>query len=118
MAGFAILIDWIVFDTFSCWGPSRRALCGAMLKLIASAFFSVQPFSDMAGYLNAVPAPKGAAGATPGGDYASAHGVPWSNFVGIWFFHAGNCVDAIGTIPLFDRSAGLLANLPVVGEPS
>ena len=25
-AGFAILIDWIVFDTFEAWGKSRRAL--------------------------------------------------------------------------------------------
>ena len=27
--GFAVLIDWIVFDTFDEWGKSRRALIGA-----------------------------------------------------------------------------------------
>ena len=38
--GFALLIDWIVFDTFPVWGTSRRALIGATLKLIASVFFN------------------------------------------------------------------------------
>ena len=44
-AGFAVLIDWIVFDTFSVWGFSRRALCGATLKLIAAVIFNIQPWS-------------------------------------------------------------------------
>ena len=44
-AGFAVLIDWIVFDTFTVWGFSRRALCGATLKLIAAVIFNIQPWS-------------------------------------------------------------------------
>jgi hypothetical protein len=39
-------------------------------------------------------------------------GVPWSNFVGIWFFHSGNTIDALG------MASGLgfkQANLPSVG---
>ena len=106
--GFAILIDWIVFDTFDAWGPSRRALIGATLKLIASAFFCVQPFSDMAGYLNHVAARTDF--------YPASFGVPWSNFVGILFFHCGNVVDAAGMLPLFDASRPCAGtNLPVVG---
>ena len=122
--GFAILIDWIVFDTFSAWGPSRRALIGATLKLIASAFFCVEPFSDMAGYLDAVPAPMGnssssntssSSGATTT-DYPLPSGVPWSNFVGILFFHIGNVIDFLGMLPLFDCSRPCSgANLPVLG---
>lgn len=114
--GFSLLIDWLVFDTFDAWGPSRRALVGATLKLIASAFFCVEPFSDMAGYLNAVPAPPSNASLGAAAHYPAAFGVPWSNFVGILFFHAGNCIDALGMLPLFNWSkpcAG--ANLPVVG---
>jgi hypothetical protein len=88
-AGFAVLIDWIVFDTFSAWGPSRRALIGATLKLMASAFFCVEPFSDIAGYLDAVPMPNGTAAASATLLYPRANGVPWSNFVGILFFHTG-----------------------------
>ena len=108
--GFTILIDWIVFDTFDAWGPSRRALTGATLKLIASAFFCVEPFSDMAGYLNSVP--KSATET-----YGPAFGVPWSNFVGILFFHVGNCIDAVGMLPLFNKAAPCSgANWPVIGN--
>jgi len=43
-------------------------------------------------------------------------GVPWSNFVGIVFFHAGNCIDAVGMATMFDSSAPFShANLPVLG---
>lgn len=100
--GFAILIDWIVFDTYPVWGPSRRALVGATLKLIASAFFCVQPFSAVFKYApEQLPA-----------------GVPWANFVGILFFHSGNCVDALGTLlsGLFNKAEPFsLGNLPVYG---
>lgn len=115
-AGFAVLIDWIVFDTFSAWGPSRRALIGATLKLMASAFFCVEPFSDIAGYLDAVPMPNGTAAASATLLYPRANGVPWSNFVGILFFHTGNVIDAIGMAPLFNCAAPLSGgNLPVLG---
>ena len=36
-----------------------------------------------------------------------AAGVPWSNFVGILFFHTGNCIDAVGMAPLFDTAKPL-----------
>jgi len=117
-AGFAMLIDWIVFDTFSAWGPSRRALIGATLKLIASAFFCVEPFSDIAGYLDSVPmpVPNATAAAAATLYYPAAFGVPWSNFVGILFFHTGNVVDAIGMAPLFNCASPFSgANLPVYG---
>lgn len=99
--GFALLIDWLVFHTFPVWGPSRRALTGATLKLIASVLFNIQPWSGLSslGYWRDSPI-----------------GCPWSNFVGIVFFHAGNCVDAIGMSPMLDRSTLLQhANLPVFG---
>jgi hypothetical protein len=99
--GFVLLIEWIVFETFVVWGPSRRALIGAALKLIASTFFCVQPFSDSLGYLNNL--------------HPSSAGVPWSNFVGILFFHIGNTVDALGMTQLFSSNASLVANLPVIG---
>ena len=43
--GFALLIEWLVFRSFAAYGPSRRALVGATLKLIAAVLFCVQPFS-------------------------------------------------------------------------
>lgn len=98
--GFVLLVDWIVFHTFPVFGPSRRALCGATLKLVASVFFCVQPWSGLVdkGY--------GQVGV----------GVPWSNFVGIVFFHTGNCVDAVGMASLFNRKEPFSwANLPVWG---
>jgi len=96
--GFALLIDWIVFSTFPVWGPSRRALIGATLKLIASAFFCVEPFSDLAGYLQSVHV---------------IGGVPWSNLVGICFFHSGNVIDAIGMFPMITWSNfASLGNVP------
>ena len=114
--GFTLLIDWIVWDTFPVWGFSRRALAGATLKLIASAFFCVEPLSDMSGYLNAVPRPHNTSDPTAPPDYPPAAGVPWSNFVGIVFFHTGNCVDAVGMAPLFNRARPCSgANLPVFG---
>lgn len=94
--GFVLLIDWIVFDTFPVYGPSRRALVGATLKLIASVFFCIQPFSEYAHYRD--------------------FGVPWANFVGIIFFHTGNVIDAIGMAGLFNCKVVLsAANLPVCG---
>ena len=95
--GFALLIDWTVFSTFPVWGFSRQALAGATLKLIASVLFCIQPFSYLAGFdpLNA--------------------GNPWSNFVGICFFHAGNMLNAICMCPMIDCSAPLLANAPPIG---
>jgi len=86
--GFALLIDWIVFHTFPVFGPSRRALTGAILKLIAAAFFNVQPWSQIIDDKYGLP----------------EVGVPWSNFVGIVFFHAGNCIDAVGMYPMFDKT--------------
>ena len=104
--GFAVLIDWIVFDTFDEWGKSRRALIGATLKLIASAFFCVHPISSVIGYLSGV-APVGG---------PPLVGVPWSDLVGILFFHSGNCIDTVGMLPLFDtRKPFSTANLPVYG---
>ena len=119
-AGFTLLIDWIVFDTFPAWGASRRPLIGATLKLLASSFFCVEPFSDMAGYLNAVPAPNatssGIGVASSATMYPRANGVPWSNFVGILFFHLGNCIDAVGMAPLLNLAKLFsYANWPVLG---
>ena len=99
--GFVLLIDWIVFETFPVWGPSRRPLIGATLKLIASVFFNVQPFSWLVD-----------------SDYGEQGlGVPWTNFIGIVFFHTGNCIDAIGMAPMFDMNGPFLShgNLPVLG---
>ena len=84
-----MLIDWIVFDTFSVWGFSRRALCGATLKLIAAVIFNIQPWSLLLDGDNPQLVPN--------------FGVPWCDFLGIAFFHLGNCVDAIGVVSLFDR---------------
>lgn len=103
--GFAILIDWLVFDTFPVWGASRRALLGATLKLIASVCFTIQPASAAFGYL------QDAKGPCP-----SPAGVPWSNFLGILFFHTGNCIDAIGSLPMLDVGhLCSMGNLPVYG---
>ena len=46
-AGFALLIDWLVFHIFPAFGGSRRALTGATLKLIASVLFTIQPFGGL-----------------------------------------------------------------------
>ena len=43
--GFSLLIEWLVFHSFASQGPSRRALVGATLKLLASVLLCVQPFS-------------------------------------------------------------------------
>jgi len=45
VAGFTLLINWIVFSTFPVWGFDKRALTGATIKLIASCFFNIQPWS-------------------------------------------------------------------------
>jgi len=95
--GFALLIDWIVFSTFPVWGFDRQALAGAILKLIASVLFCIQPMSYVSGYL------------------PESLGTPWSNFVGICFFHAGNMINAIGMLKLIDTRAPLLANAPSIG---
>ena len=42
---FSLLIEWLVFHSFASQGPSRRALVGATLKLLASVLLCVQPFS-------------------------------------------------------------------------
>ena len=98
--GFALLIDWLVFYTFPIWGASRRALAGATLKLIASVLFNVQPWSAL------VDKKYGLDGV----------GVPWSNFLGIVFFHSGNLVDCVGMTFLFDRRTPFAwANWPVWG---
>jgi len=100
--GFVLLIEWIVFYTFPIWGPNRRALAGATTKLIASVLFNIQPY----GYL--IDDRYGLPGV----------GVPWSNFVGIVFFHFGNCIDSIGMLRsgIFDTKAPLKwSNLPVYG---
>ena len=42
--------------------------------------------------------------------------MPWSDLVGILFFHSGNCIDTVGMLPLFDtRKPFSTANLPVYG---
>lgn len=104
LVGFALLIEWQVSHLFPTIGYSRRALAGAVIKLIASVFFNVQPVSWLL-------APEAGACTLPG------VGVPWSNFVGIWLFHTGNTIDALGMISAIDASRPLLAlaNLPVVG---
>jgi hypothetical protein len=92
----------LVFHIFPAYGASRRALAGATLKLIASAFFLVQPLAGL------IAPTYGAAG--------GAIGVPWSNFVGILFFHGGNCIDAVGMLGSFDVTQPLAwANWPVWG---
>lgn len=96
--GFALLIDWLVFSTFPVWGFDRVALIGAILKLIASVLFCIQPMSYIfSGELY-----------TPYGQL----GTPWSNFAGICFFHAGNMINAVGMLPLINLKAPLLANFP------
>lgn len=94
--GFAVLIDWIVFSTFPVWGRDRQALYGATLKLIASVLFCIQPMSALSGY-------------------QAPFGAPWSNFVGICFFHGGNTINAVGMLKLYDGHAtSWLANVPTV----
>jgi len=98
--GFALLIDWIVFSTFPVWGFDRQALVGAILKLIASVLFCIQPMSYICS----------------GEQYLKdSYGTPWSNFVGICFFHAGNCINAVGMLKLIDCRAPLLASAPSIG---
>ena len=53
--GFSLLIEWLVFHSFASQGPSRRALVGATLKLIASVLLCVHPFS---GTLPRAPEPE------------------------------------------------------------
>jgi len=101
LVGFALLIDWLVFSIFPVAGGNRRALMGATLKLIASCFFCVQPIS-----------------ALTGPTYVQGMGAPWSNFVGILFFHSGNVLDSFGMLceGMFDFSKPLSwANMPVWG---
>jgi len=100
--GFGLLIDWIVFSTFPAWGFDRQALLGAVLKLIASVLFCVQPMSYLAGWL-----------ASSSGEECG--GAPWSNFVGICFFHAGNMINAVGMLKLINRPVLTLANAPPFG---
>jgi len=98
--GFSLLIDWLVFYAFDQFGKSRRALIGATLKLIASVLFNIQPWTALfdKGY-----GPKGL-------------GVGWSNFVGIVFFHTGNCIDAVGMTSMFNwEKPSSFNNLPVWG---
>lgn len=100
--GFGLLIDWIVFHTFDVFGKSRSALTGAILKLIASAFFCVQPASQLGDPRNEF--------------LVVGLGVPWSNFVGICLFHSGNCVDAWRMAGLFDSAAPTAhGNWPAIG---
>ena len=100
VTGFVMLINWIVFSTFPVWGFDKRALTGATVKLIAACFFNVQPWSWIIAPGYGVP----------------GIGVPWSNFVGAWMFHAGNTIDAVGMAPMFDKTAPFsLANWPVLG---
>ena len=68
----------------TAWGASRRVATGALTKLIAAVIFNIQPWSQLL-------APEWGSG-LPG------VGVAWSNFVGICFFHVGNCIDAVGMI--------------------
>ena len=99
--GFALLIDWIVFSTFPAWGPSRRALGGATLKLIASVLFCIQPLSGLA---------------RPHAEPLEVVTLSKFNFVGIVFFHVGNCIDAVGMAPLLDRTRLLShTNAPIYG---
>jgi len=98
--GFWVLIDWMVVYTFPAWGVSRRGLLGAVIKIIASTLFNIQPWSALMAPTYGLP----------------GVGVPWSNFAGICFFHVGNILDSIGMIPLFNKAAPLsVGNLPVLG---
>lgn len=81
VVAFVFLINWIVFSTFPVWGPDKRALTGAIIKLVASCFFNIQPWSWILAPGYGVP----------------GIGVPWSNFVGAWMFHIGNSIDSIGS---------------------
>ncbi|KAL1506978.1 hypothetical protein AB1Y20_007842 [Prymnesium parvum] len=98
--GFILLIDWLVFHIFPAFGASRRALTGATLKLIASVLFLLQPVAGLLAPSYGLP----------------GVGIPWSNLVGILFFHAGNCVDAVGMCFSFDTKAPLAWwNWPALG---
>lgn len=100
VVGFVLLINWIVFSTFSVWGFDKRALTGAIIKLVAATFFNIQPWSWIIAPGYGVP----------------GIGVPWSNFVGAWMFHVGNTIDAVGMAAMYDRSTPFaLANWPVLG---
>ena len=90
LVGFALLIDWLVFSIFPVAGGNRRALMGATLKLIASCLFCVQPISALISPNYVIP----------------GLGAPWSNFVGIIFFHSGNVLDSFGMLceGMFDFS--------------
>ena len=79
--GFVALIDWLVWHAFDAWGKSRGALWAAVLKLVASVFFCIQPASQLGDPKSAV--------------LVKGLGCAWSNFAGICFFHAGNVADAL-----------------------
>mmetsp|Transcript_39849 Transcript_39849/g.126141 ORF Transcript_39849/g.126141 Transcript_39849/m.126141 type:complete len:244 (+) Transcript_39849:96-827(+) len=95
--GFAVLIHWLIRI-----GGTKGSVLGAVLKLIASVLFNLQPASGTAG--------------TAGGA-----GIWWSNLVGILFFHAGNivsCADMWAFPPSgadFKKGFFRHGNLPVIG---
>lgn len=76
--GFVLLIQW----TLALPGePDLLALLGAVLKLIASVLFCVQPLSAL---------------------IEQSWGVPWTNLVGICFFHTGNFVSVWAMRKMFN----------------
>lgn len=98
--GFLLLIEWLVWYAFDAWGKDRVALWAAMLKLLASAFFCIQPASQLGDPNSTMLVP--------------GLGVPWSNFVGICLFHSGNLMDSM-RMPL-ERTALLSwGNMPTLG---
>jgi hypothetical protein len=95
--GFVVLVHWL-----KRIGAPQLGLTGAVLKLVASVFFNLQPMTGSAGI-------------------AGGAGWWWSNLVGILFFHIGNLVSCIDfrlhRPPGADPSKGLLyhGNLPITG---
>jgi len=99
---FVLVIDWTVFSIFPAFGPNKVSLVGPVVKLIASCFFNIQPWSALIAPSYGVP----------------GIGVPWSNFVGILMFHTGNCIDSVSMYSLLNPKEGCgvqSGNWPVMG---
>lgn len=106
LLGFIILVHWL-----QSVGATRLAILAALLKVVASALFNIQP---MTGTMND---PSLSGGVSRGG----GAGTWWSNAAGITFFHCGNvlsCLDfRLHPPPGSSKTESWLyhGNLPITG---
>jgi len=97
LIGFAILVHWL-----KRIGATPMGILGAVLKLVASVFFNLQPMTGTA-------------------QTRDGAGIWWSNLVGIILFHSGNLVSCLDfflhTPPGADTKKGFFyhGNLPITG---